>query len=122
MGWDVDTYDSFGTKWILASKEELFVHPLYKDYILLDTPQNFSELFKDQFFQIVEPVSIFKMVNDGKEKYSGFCGQFEWKDNKIVSLDGDSYNPDMTVYGYMEFENHEAYVYKGLSVLVGSDW
>ncbi len=123
MGWKEQEFDGIGTekiKWILVSSEELSKNPLFEGFKLLDQPQKFSELFLDQNFDDVELVSIIRLMT---EKTVGrFLGAFEWKDNEIESLDGDSYNTDMTVYGYEFFENPEAGVLNGLSILVGNDW
>ena len=46
----------------------------------------------------------------------GFAGQCEVKNGEIIPLDGDTYNPDMTIYGYNMGSG------RGLDILVGSDW
>ena len=123
MGWKEQEFDGIGTekyKWILVSSEELSKNPLFEGFKLLDQPQRFSELFLNQNFDDVELVSIIRLMTE--KKVGRFLGAFEWKDNEIESLDGDSYNTDMTVYGYEFFENPEAGVLNGLSILVGNDW
>ncbi len=123
MGWKEQEFDGIGTekiKWILVSSEELSKNPLFEGFKLLDQPQKFSELFLNQNFDDVELVSIIRLMTE--KNVGRFLGAFEWKDNEIESLDGDSYNTDMTVYGYEFFENPEAGVLNGLSILVGNDW
>ena len=123
MGWKEQEFDGIGTekiKWILVSSEELSKNPLFEGFKLLDQPQKFSELFLNQNFDDVELVSIIRLMTE--KKVGRFLGAFEWKDNEIESLDGDSYNTDMTVYGYEFFENPEAGVLNGVSILVGNDW
>ena len=124
MGWaeqEIEGYVTEKYKWILVSSEELSNNPLFEGFKLLDQPQKFSELFLNQNFEVVEVISILKLVTKTTERISGFSGLFEWKDNKIESLDGDSYNTDMTVYGYKFFEKPEAGVLNGLFILVGAD-
>ena len=123
MGWEEQEFEGVGTekyKWILVGSEELSKNPLFEGFKLLDQPQKFSELFLNQNFDDVELVSIIRLMTE--KNVGRFLGAFEWKDNEIKSLDGDSYNSDMTVYGYEFFENPEAGVLNGLSILVGNDW
>lgn len=125
MGWESIEYDGYSDgkyKWVMVGSEELLKNPLYKNYTLMDKPLKFSELFRSQNFEVVELRSIIKLDSESMDKCGRFCGSFGWIDNKLKSLDGDSYNSDMIVYGYMSFENPEACIIKGLSILVGSDW
>ena len=46
-----------------------------------------------------------------------FSGIFKWKNNEIISLDDDSYNKELTVYGY-EWGHKNAV----LLILAGNDW
>lgn len=95
----------------------------YTDFTILDTPVKFSDLFKNRNFDVVEVHSIQKVNFDKcKEDIVGFCGTFRWKNNKLESLDGDSYNRDTLIYGYEEFTNKEYNVDSGLSILVGNNW
>ena len=125
MGWESIEYDGYSDgkyKWVLVGSEELLKNPLYKNYTLMDKPLKFSELFRDQNFEVVELISIIRLASESMDKCGRFCGSFGWIDNNLRSLDGDSYNSDMMVYGYMFFENSEACIINGLSILVGSDW
>ncbi len=122
--WEQDDRFNKGEKWVLPSREELIQDIRFKDYTILDTPQKFSELFHDQDYVIVELENTIKLVADEKILYGNgrFQGSFMWINNEIMSLDGDSYELDMTVYGYMEFSNQEEGIEKGLNILVGNDW
>lgn len=126
MSWETWEKDDLSGKgiWVLSSREELMQDVRFKDYTILDTPQKFSELFRNQDYLIVELVNTIKLVVDEKVLYGNgrFEGSFMWINNEIMSLDGDSYDPDMTIYGYMEFSNMEEGVEKGLTILVGNDW
>ena len=98
-------------KKILTSDER------YSDFTLLDDPVRFDQFFADQHIQLVQVHST-QIVH---EKYIvGFCGQFAWKDNVLISIDGDTYNPGMTVLGYDWFE--DGHLGKCLEVLVGDNW
>lgn len=87
----------------------------FKSHTFLDDPIPFSELFKGQYFDLVDVYSIFS------EMGSCFCGTFRWMNNDIQSLDGDTYNKDMLVYAYEKFIN-ESNGFSSLSILVGTDW
>lgn len=73
----------------------------YKDFTYFDESQEFCELFKNQNYDIVQVHDMTPVGNN----IVGFAGQFKWQDNKIVSLDGDSYTKHMSVLGYKEFDN-----------------
>lgn len=91
----------------------------YKDFIILDKPATFREMFSNQNIPIVQLHSVqvygYKQVQD----IVGFCGVFKWEGNEFISIDGDSYAEDMTVYGYSWFTNG---CNKCLDILVGDDW
>ena len=78
-----------------------------RNFTMLDKPISFIELYKDRDIEVIQ---IFM-------KDVGFCGAFNWDDNIVKTLDGDSYSKNMTVYGYEWFDNE-----KGLNLLVGDDW
>lgn len=96
----------------------------YKSFTLLDNPKPFNVLYDGQDIDYVQVHSIQTYTykeETTKEKTAivGFCGAFLWKNNQIVSIDNDTYNPDMIIYGYDWFD------YKGdkaLDILVGDDW
>ncbi len=89
----------------------------YKKFTFLDTPTKFSELFADYDDIDVETHSADIWEIAGKKKLVGFCGTFKWKDKNVIPLDGDSYNKDMTVFGYKWWLEDTL-----LFVLVGNDW
>jgi hypothetical protein len=72
---------------------------------MLEEPQKFNELFRDQDLSIVWVYW----------KEIGFCGAFSWKNNTVIPLDYDSYSENMTVYGYERIED-------SVDILVGNDW
>ena len=71
----------------------------YKNVKILETPTKFCDITefknKDIVVQVHDTTSIFDDAN-----VVGFCGQFNWKNNHIISLDGDSYDHNMLVHGY----------------------
>lgn len=66
----------------------------YESYEKIE-PVKFSEAFKNQDATWVQ---VHQMD-------TGFVGTFCWKNNEIVSLDGDDYEEDMLIYGYQWFKN-----------------
>lgn len=107
-------------------KEIILNDGRYKDFTILDNPVPFNEFAKDQDIQLVQTHST-QIVQVGNEPpykkfIIGFCGQFGWKDNKLNSLDGDSYSDSMMVLGYEWFTNEEKGITKGLDILTGEDW
>lgn len=76
----------------------------YNDFIPITDPFSgptntpFSTYFKNDRYHIVQvyDLSIIPSADD----IVGFAGQFRWENDKITSLDGDSYSPDMTIWGY----------------------
>ena len=69
----------------------------YNDFTIVDDPVRFTEMFAGQDISYVE---VFSIWNLSGEPAGYFCGAFQWKDNDIISLDGDSYEDDMVVYAY----------------------
>lgn len=88
---------------------------MYRDFTILDKPAKFKDIYANKDIPRVQLYSTSVFSVDGKEQLIGFCGVFEWKDNKVIPLDGDSYSENFRVLGYEEDE-------KCLCVLVGSDW
>ena len=83
----------------------------FSDFKLLEEPVSFSEKFKDENFDRVQ------VYLDAFPRGIIFCGVLKWQDNKIISMDGDSYNPKMLVYAHFTYTlNNE----KGLDVIVDS--
>ena len=85
--------------------------PRYEDFIEIK-PTPFNILFKDRDFETVQLHSI-EPLNDLSD-IIGFVGAISWLNNELKSLDGDSYYPEMLVYGYKETD-------EGLDILV-KDW
>lgn len=74
----------------------------YEDAIFLEKPIEFdkTDLFSDKYAEIqLHDVSKIPNYPD----VLGFCGVFKIESGEIVSLDGDSYSPQMIVVGYQEF-------------------
>lgn len=92
----------------------------YKDFLILDKPAMFCELFAGQNIPCVQVHSIQVIqVCGNAPDIVGFCGVFKWNDDEIISLDGDSYSQSTIVYGYSWFSNGKD---KCLDILVGEDW
>ena len=70
----------------------------YKYYCLLDRPSRFWDLFKHRNIGHVDVESIVPLQH--QRGVVGWIGAFEWRDDKVVSLDGDAYYAGMTIYGY----------------------
>lgn len=81
----------------------------YYDFTFLPTPVAFSEAWKGKKEDLVQVHST----------SCGFCGVFSWDGEKLTSLDGDSYNPNMKVIGYSYFDTDDG---ECLDILVGNDW
>ena len=97
-------------------KSVLAANDRYADFKILDTPVPFAEWAKDKDYPTVQVHDTTLYKFDYGTDIVGFVGVFEWKDNVLTSLDGDTYNPDMPVIGYEEFED-------GVDILVeGGKW
>ncbi len=91
----------------------------YKNFVLYDPPIKFKEMeLRDQ--PIIQLHSISFIDNRYFKGILGFCGVIKVTDGKIESLDGDTYNENMTVYGYNWWTDKNGR--KGLDILVGDDW
>lgn len=75
-------------------------HRRYKEFTEMITPTPFNTLFKDKDYNIVQLHSI-EPLNDLSD-IIGFVGSISWIKNRLTPLDGDSYYPEMLVYGYKE--------------------
>lgn len=92
-----------------TAKQLIETNERYAGFILLDIPKKFSELFKDQNIGYVQVLSMYHPESFSENEVLDFCGVFGWKENKLISLDGDSYNKDTTVYGFKWFSDCEIY-------------
>lgn len=77
-----------------------------------------KQLNKD--FDVIQVRIIWKHKHkDGTEEWcDDFAGQFKIENNKIISLDGDTYSDDIDVWQWEEFENKEYGVNHGLDIYV----
>lgn len=78
-------------------------------------PIPFNEVFKDQDINTVKVHSIISLKD---EEVIMYCGVFEWRENNIISLDGDTYNEDMEVLAYKWSVDEKT----KLDIIVGDDW
>ena len=94
----------------------------YKNFKFLNEGNKFNEYFADKEFDIVQIHSTESFIpnNSDDVNFVGFCGKFSWKNNKLESLDGDTYNESVEVIGYKEFETNDYKKY--IDILVGVDW
>ena len=94
--------------------------PRYKDFTICKPVKRFCEMPEfDKDIPVVQLHSL-EMFGSGQEKHIvGFCGQFEWKDREIISLDGDDYTKEMPVFGYEWFSTDDGLC---LDILVGNEW
>lgn len=93
----------------------------YKNFIILNTPTPFTELFKNKDFDCVQLHSTQIFQCDGIKDIVGFCGSFSWINNKLESLDGDLYSDNTNVIGYCVFNYGENNIMKGIDILV-DEW
>ena len=92
----------------------------YQNFTLLDTPENFNQLFANQTIRRVQVHSIAVSGTPDDPDIVGFCGAFQWRGNHLTSLDGDSYAENVRVLGYQWFLDRENR--RCLDILVGDDW
>ena len=90
----------------------------YKYFTFLEHPVSFKTVFGGRDYARVDVYST--MVLNGEDTVA-FCGRFEWNNGNITSLDGDSYNKEMTVYGFSKFYDR-VFEQETLEILVGDDW
>ena len=85
-------------------KQRVLNSERYKDFIFLEKPTEFdkTDLFSDKYAEI-QLKDVRKIPGYPYPDVVGFCGVFEIESGEIVSLDGDSYDPQMIVVGYQEF-------------------
>lgn len=91
----------------------------FDNFKYLNTPQSFDSLFSDKDFPIIQLYDG-TIISAGKTSIPvGFTGSFSWIDNKIIPLDGDSYDEKMVVLAIREWEKDEE---KIMDILVEGDW
>lgn len=73
----------------------------YKDFTFLSMPLTFVKL-NTKLNEDIELVQL-HCFNRDKLFNIGFCGSFSWKNNEVISLDGDVYTKNTLVYGYKFF-------------------
>ena len=100
-----------GERMMLNELKIFLTQDRYKNFTVLKEPTDFCKLFKDKNFGLVQ---VHTYIDD-----VGFCGAFGWKNNKLESLDGDSYNEEMIVYAYSTFGEKGK---EALDIVVGEDW
>ena len=113
-------------------KEYLLSDARYKNFTFIEEGAPLIdflevELLEDQREGLLIQVHSIEPLRDKKGNVNGitgFAGQCEVKNGEIVPLDGDTYNSDMTVYGYnwFTYSNLNMGSGRGLDILVGSDW
>ena len=86
-------------------KSVLAANERYADFKILDTPVPFAEWAKDKSYGEVQVHDTTLYKFDYGTDIIGFVGVFEWKDNALTPLDGDTYNELMPVIGYEEDED-----------------
>jgi len=91
----------------------------YKDFIILNNGVPFADFFKDKNISRVQLHSI-TPCGKNLDDIVGFCGKFKWESNELSSLDGDSYNKNMTIFGYSWFKDKNGN--QCLNILVRDDW
>lgn len=92
----------------------------YSDFTVLDEATPFSELFKDQAFDVVQPHLVMGIKDD---KYIVFAGNFVWDGNDIVRDDGDGWSKDELVIAYtkFDFEDEAGKPAIGLDIVLSAD-
>lgn len=104
----------------LSADQFLYYKGRYEDFKILDRKHKFNEFFAGKDYDIVQVHDIAPFTNDcGYKDFCGFAGDFSWKNNKLKSLDGDSYNEGMNVFGYNEFDKDGKHC---LDIMVAEDW
>lgn len=98
-------------------KEKIRKLERYQNFTLLDKPVAFKDMYKGRDIKCVQ----LHCIQEAGDDIVGFCGAFQWKDGKVISLDGDTYSPDTLVYGINWWKNKET-GREGLDILVGDDW
>lgn len=105
--YDSSTVQSFLRGWLgagIAQTDERYDKFVFiEDSFSNPTSTPFSTFAKNDRYHIVQVYDL--SIVPSADSIVGFAGQFRWENNKLISLDGDSYNSDMTIWGYKIFRN-----------------
>ena len=107
-------------------REKVLCSDRYAGFTLLENSVSIRGLIGNKRF-LVQVHDVSPIQGSNETIYVGFAGAFLWADGQIHSLDGDTYNEDMKIYAYHEFdldneEDEQEYgCKKGLDILV-TDW
>ena len=93
----------------------------YKGFTILDEPVSLKEFVTGHGDVDLIQIHSTQIVRDN---LVGFVGQCRWRNNTLISLDGDTNNENMMVLGYDWFYpmSDEEYSGECLDILVGDDW
>ncbi len=85
----------------IPSLERLKTLDEYSDYVYLDEPKKFSELFADRDFPLIKLHDICLPLSGSQDNITG---TYKWKNGKwSAAEDSDpEYGPDVIVYGYKQ--------------------
>ena len=95
----------------------------YDDFVFIkdafsgSTNMPFRLFATDDNYHIVQIYDLSLIPN--ADDIIGFAGQFKWENNKITSLDGDNYDPDMTIWGYKIFRDDDG---NTCLTVLSNDW
>lgn len=92
--------------------EHLKTNPKYKGFTFLPKPELFRDFFADKDYPLVQ---LYDMTCISENDIVGFAGVFSWMNRKFTPLDGDSYSPDLKIWGYKEFDNADKHCLSILS-------
>ena len=114
-------------KTLELTQETVLTQNRYSDFTVCDPPVPFNELFDKQDIDFVQVHLMVAMPDLPGVKTSsrpvgeviGLVGQFEWRDNKLISLDHDNYSESMLVYAWNTVRDNE---YRVIDICVGYDW
>lgn len=114
-------------KTLELTQEAILTWNRYSDFTVCDPPVPFNELFDKQDIDFVQvhlmvPTPDLPGVKNSSRPAGepiGLVGQFGWQDNKLISLDHDTYSESMLVYAWNTVRDK---VYRVIDICVGYDW